>query len=382
MLASAFNEVDASRVPLANDDRMKIVHVETGRHFYGGAQQVIWLIRGLASHGIENLLVCPPDSAIDKVARDASIPVHNLDCLGDPDLRFAWRLRKFAMREQPDVVHCHSRRGADFLGGQALASTGIPAVLSRRVDHPESGLLARWRYRPFRKVIAISEHIAAVLKDGGMDPARLVTIRSAVDVDCVNAMPDCDAFRREFQIDDGDFVIAMIGQFIRRKGHRFLFDVIPNLRDVYPNIRVLLFGSGPLEAELRALAMALHLSGTLQFAGFREDLDDYLGCIDLLVHPALQEGLGVAMLKAAAAGVPVLAFDTAGSREAVVHGETGALVPPEDVATLQQAIALLIEETGMRREFGEAGRQRMKDEFSVETMVERHIELYRSVIND
>jgi len=374
MLASAFGEVDGCYP-------MKIVHVETGRHFYGGAQQVIWLIKGLAARGIENLLVCPPDSDIDNVARSASIPVQNLHCFGDPDLRFAWRLRKLVQRDTPDVVHCHSRRGADFLGGQALTLTGVPAVLSRRVDHPESGLLARWRFRPFRKVIAISGHIAAVLEDGGLDPERLITIRSAVDIGSINATPDCDAFRKEFEIDEGDFVIAMIAQFIPRKGHRFLFDVIPNLRDGYPNIRVLLFGSGPLEAELRALAMTMNLHGTLQFAGFREDLDDYLACIDLLVHPALQEGLGVAMLKAAAAGVAVLAFDTAGAQEAVVHGKTGALVAPEDVATLQKAIALLIDETEMRVEFGEAGRQRMKDEFSVETMVERHIELYESVIN-
>ena len=105
------------------------------------------------------------------------------------------------------------------------------------------------------------------------------------DAGSINAAPDCDAFRKEFEIDNGDFVIAMIAQFIPRKGHRFLFDVLPNLRDDYPNIRVLLFGSGPQEAELRALAMTMNLYGTLQFAGFREDLDDYLACIDLLVHP-------------------------------------------------------------------------------------------------
>ncbi len=71
MLASAFGEVDG-RYPV------KIVHVETGRHFYGGAQQVIWLIKGLVARGVENLLVCPADSAIDRVARSASIPVQNL----------------------------------------------------------------------------------------------------------------------------------------------------------------------------------------------------------------------------------------------------------------------------------------------------------------
>jgi glycosyltransferase involved in cell wall biosynthesis len=323
---------------------MKIVHVETGRHFYGGAQQVIWLIEGLAARGIDNLLVCPPDSGIDTVARDAAIPVRNLQCAGDLDFRFAGQLGKLARSEKPDVVHCHSRRGADFLGGQALALSGVPAVLSRRVDHVEPGLLARWRYRPFRKVIAISEHIATVLVDGGMRPERITVIR---------------------RIDDGDIVIAVIAQLIPRKGHRYLFDVIPNLRDRHPNIRVILFGEGPGEPKLKALATKLNLYGTLRFAGFRQDLDDYLACFDLLVHPAVREGLGVAMLKAAAAGVPVLAFDTAGAREAVVHGETGVLVPPQDVAKLQKAIELLIDEPEMRHELGAAGRQRMKDDVRI-----------------
>jgi glycosyltransferase involved in cell wall biosynthesis len=360
---------------------MKIVHVETGRHFYGGAQQVIWLIEGLAARGVENLLVCPPDSGIDKVARDAAIPVQNLDCEGDLDFSFAWQLRKLARSEAPDIVHCHSRRGADFLGGHALALSGVPAVLSRRVDHVEAGFIARWRYRPFRKVIAISENIATVLEEGGISPERIIVIRSGVDVDGINTTPDCDAFRDKFVIDDGDFVIAVIAQLIPRKGHRYLFDVIPNLRDSHPNIRVILFGEGPGEAELKALATKLNLLGTLRFAGFKDDLDDYLACFDLLVHPAVREGLGVAMLKAAAAGVPVLAFDTAGAREAVVHGETGVLVPPKDVTKLQKAIELLIDEPEMRQELGVAGRQRMKDEFLVATMADRHIDLYESVIN-
>ena len=360
---------------------MKIMHVETGRHFYGGAQQVIWLIEGLAARGVENLLVCPPDSGIDKVARDAAIPVCNIRCAGDLDFRFAWQLGRLARRENPDIVHCQSRRGADFLGGQVLAACGVPAVLSRRVDNRDSGLLATWRYRPFRKIIAISEHIAKVLVDCGIDRERLTVIRSAVDVNSINATPDCAAFREEFEIDDEDFVIAVIAQFIPRKGHRYLFDVIPNLRDSHPNIRVLLFGNGPHEAHLRELATRLNLYGTVQFVGFRDDLDNYLACFDLLVHPAEREGLGVAMLKAAAAGVAVLAFDTAGAREAVVHGKTGVLVPPDNTTSLQKAIALLIDESKMRRELGETGRQRMKDEFRVDTMIDRHIGLYESVIN-
>lgn len=361
---------------------MKVVHVETGRHFYGGAQQVIWLVAGLAKEDIDGVLVCLPDSDIDKVARSNGIRVVNINCAGDHDLGFAWRLRKFLITEKPDIVHCHSRRGADFSGGLAASLAGIPAVVSRRVDSEDSPLLARLRYRPFRRIIAISEHVAAVLRKNTRDAKKIRVIRSAVDVDSMCMEPDCGSFREEFEIDEGDFTIAVIAQLINRKGHRFLFDVVPNLRDLYPHLRIVIFGTGSAEARLKALARQLNLGGTVQFAGFRHDLDDYLGCFDLLVHPATEEGLGVAMLKAAAAGVPVVAFGVAGSREAVQHGKTGVLVANGDVRVLQKAIAAMIEEPEMRQEFGAAGRQRMRDEFSVSRMVENHIELYKIVLNE
>ena len=361
---------------------MKIVHVETGRHLYGGAQQVLWLVEGLAARNVDGLLVCPAGSGLDQMARERGLQVSNLPCGGDLDLKFAWQLRQLLIAEKPDVVHCHSRRGADFLGGQAARMARVPAVLSRRVDNPDSSFFARLRYRPFQHIIAISENVALSLHDSGLNPDRVTIIRSAVNVDDINPTPDCERFREEFAIDKGDFAIAVVAQLITRKGHRFLFDVIPNLRDTHPGIRVLVFGSGSSETALRALAAQLNLGGTVQFAGFRDDLDSYLGCFDLLVHPATQEGLGVARLKAAAAAVPVVAFDVAGAREAVLHGKTGVLVPAGDVRTLQKAIALMIEEPDMCQELGQAGRQRMQDEFSVGKMVESHIDLYKSLLND
>jgi glycosyltransferase involved in cell wall biosynthesis len=361
---------------------MKVVHVETGRHLYGGAQQVIWLLDGLARRDVDGLLVCISGSDIDRVARRRGLPVQNIACGGDHDLGFAWRLRGLLTRERPDLVHCHSRRGGDFAGGLAASLAAVPAIVSRRVDSEESRFVSRLRYRPFRRIVAISEHIAAMLRNHTSDADRIVVIRSAVDAESIPVSPDCEAFREEFDIDEGDFAIAVIGQLIPRKGHRFLFDVIPNIRDAHPNLRVVLFGTGEEEPRLRALAKQLTLGATVRFAGFREDLDTFLACIDLLVHPATEEGLGVAMLKAAAASIPVVAFDVAGSREAVLHGRTGVLVPARDVWALQKAISTLIEEPTMCREFGAAGRRRMQEEFSVQTMVDSHLDLYQSALNE
>ena len=359
---------------------MKVLHVETGRHFLGGPQQVIYLIDALNEQGVENILVCPPDSGIDTVARQHGIRVQNLFCAGDLDLPFAYRLTQFIRQEEPDIVHCHSRRGADVLGGLAASFADVPAVVSRRVDNTELSLVAGLRYRPFRKAIAISEAIAAVLRERGIEDFRLDVIRSAVDAAAFAEPADCAAFRHEFGIPDDAFTIAAAGQLIPRKGHRHLLQAMSSLHRKYPQLRLVIFGEGYLNNQLREQAASLGLGGTVQFAGFREDLDGLVGCFDLFVHPASAEGLSVAVMKASAAGLAVVACDAGGVSEVVADGSTGILVPPDDAEALGEAIARLIDDQPLRESFGAAGRERMQNEFSIATMAAAHLALYDSLI--
>ena len=359
---------------------MKILHVDTGRHFLGGPQQVIYLLDALNERGIENILVCPPNSGIDSVARQHGIRVQNLFCAGDLDLPFAYRLTQFIRDERPDLVHCHSRRGADVLGGLAASFADVPAVVSRRVDNTELRLVAGLRYRPFRKVIAISEAIAAVLRERGIEDVRLEVIRSAVDTEAFSQKRDCAAMRHEFGLGEDTIAIAAAGQLIPRKGHRHLLQAMSALLPTHPQLRLVVFGEGYLNNQLRAQASALGLGDVVQFAGYRDDLDTFLGCFDLFVHPASAEGLGIAVLKASAAGLPVVACDAGGLPEAVADGETGLLVPPDDADALQQVIRTLLDDETLRERLGEAGRKRMQNEFSIATMAARHVALYESLL--
>jgi glycosyltransferase involved in cell wall biosynthesis len=360
---------------------VKILHVETGRHFLGGPQQVVYLINALRERGHENILVCPPGSGIDTAAREQGIRVQNLFCAGDLDLPFAYRLTQFLRDEKPDLVHCHSRRGADILGGVAASFADVPAVVSRRVDNTELRLVAGLRYRPFRKVIAISEAIAEVLRDHGIDANRIEVIRSAVDSEAFRGTPDCTPFFAELGIPDDTFTIAAAGQLIPRKGHSFLLEAANELRHTHPGFRLVIFGEGYLGNQLRAQAAALHLGDHVQFAGYRNDLDRFIGCFDLFVHPSSAEGLGVAALKAAAAGLAVVGCNAGGMRESVVDGKTGILVEPENADALRAAIASLMDDDEMRARMGAAGRERMQKEFSIATMADRHVALYESLLH-
>lgn len=360
---------------------MKILHVETGRHLYGGPQQVLYLMSALKARGHDGTLVCPPGSGIDAAARSAALPVRNLFCAGDIDLPFAYRLTNYIKESKPDIVHCHSRRGADVLGGLAASFADVPAVVSRRVDNTEMRLTAAIRYRPFRKIIAISAAISAVLQERGVDEERIEVILDAVDVDAFSAPVDCAAFRAKFGIPDEAFVIAAAGQLIPRKGHRYLLQAIEQLSSTHPALRLIIFGEGYLNNQLRAQAAALGLGDVVQFVGFEKNLDRYFACFDLFVHPALAEGLGVVTLKAAAAGVAVIGFAAGGLPEAIDHDVTGLLVAPEDVPALTDAILALLDDDARRQRLGEAGRKRMRTHFSINTMADKHVQLYEAILN-
>jgi len=360
---------------------MKTLHVETGRHLYGGPQQVLYLTRGLKSRNVGVTLVCPPKSALAAAASAAGVEVVELPYGGELDVRFIWRLREVLTERQPDIVHCHSRRGGDFLGGQAATMARIPAVVSRRVDNRELRLIGALRYRNFAHIVAISETIAAVLRRAGVDQRRLSVIRSAVDVQRFATRPDRRTVNAAFGLQPEDQIVVAAGQLIPRKGHRYLIDAAAALKATHPRLRIVVCGQGREEGKLRQQASALGVDDIVHFAGFKQELDDYLGGFDLLVHTALAEGLGVIALKAQAAGLPVIAFAAGGLPEIVADRHSGLLVPPADAAQLATAIAALLDDEDRRKRYAAAARQRACEHFALEPMIDAHVKLYEAVLS-
>lgn len=358
---------------------MKVLHVEAGKHYYGGARQVAYIIEGLTEQGIANVLACPVGAEIAK-AVGSSAQVHEIAMSGDLDLGMAFRLARLIRTERPDIVHLHSRRGADLWGGMAARMTGTPCVLSRRVDNPESRWQVALKYRLYDHVITISEGIRNVLLAEGLEPRRVSCVRSAVDAAPYLEPVERGAFRKEFDLPTNAVVIGMVAQLIPRKGHRYLIDAVNALRGDYPELRVLLFGKGPLRDELEAEIGQLGLADIIRFAGFRNDLPQWLGGLDILAHPADMEGLGVSLLQASAAAVPIVTSRAGGLPEAVKDQVSGLLVPPGDVTALSAALRRLLDDPALRQRMGEAGRARILNEFSVDAMVKGNLAIYRAVL--
>lgn len=359
---------------------MKVIHVETGRHLYGGSLQVRYLIEGLANEGINNILVCEQSSPLAAAVSQWTDKIYPEPIKGDLDIGFVSRLKTIIKQEQVDLVHLHSRRGCDVLGGIAARLAGVPVILSRRVDNPEFSLVARIKYRLYNQVVTISEGIRCVLASEGVPLKKIACVPSAVDCEQYTSVTDRDWFNHQFEFEDQDIVIGVIAQLISRKGHRYLLDAMPVLLEKHPAIKVLFFGRGPLQESLQEQINSAELQDKVRLIGFRDDLDKVLPNLDLLVHPAEMEGLGVSLLQAAASGVPIVASAVGGIPEIVRHGMTGLLVPPADVAALESAIDQLISQPDETKKMVVSARQLVAVAFSVPAMVQGNLAVYQRLL--
>ncbi|MDT8368603.1 MAG: glycosyltransferase family 4 protein [Longimicrobiales bacterium] len=362
---------------------MKTLHLETGRHLYGGGVQVIHLVEGLRAAGDEARILAPEGSEIVAAAAARGIPTHPFPFLGEADPRLIGALRRRIREGHPDLVHLHSRRGADTLGLWAAWRSGVPTVVSRRVDTPELPVVSRLKYRRCGRVIAISEAIRGVLLEGGVPPDHVVTIRSAIDADAISdTCRDRGLLRRAFGFPKDALVIAVVAQLIDRKGHDTLLDALPRVVGEIPRARLVIFGRGPRRAAIRARIERNDLVSRVHLAGHRDDLIDLLPCCDLVAHPARAEGLGIALLEAQAAGLPVVASRVGGIPEAVVDERTGVLVEPDDPASLARALIRLLADADLRARMGAEARAWVRTERSLAVMVRETRTLYEALLND
>lgn len=362
---------------------IRTLHLETGRHLLGGAMQTKHLVHGLEERGVPALLVCPDDGELYRAATREGLNVQGVRYRGDHDLTLVLKLGRIIRSAKPDIVHLHSRRGADILGALAAKWAGHPNVITtRRVDNPISaGVLNGFCIGKIPKaIVCVSDGISSVMKEAGFPSDKITVIHSAVDASAYDSALSKWEARRILGVLPASPLLCVIGQLITRKGHHVLLDALPSLRNKFKDIRVLIVGSGAVRSRLEAQVHKLNLDGCVQFMGFRSDISTILRASDLLVHPALREGFANVGLQAMASGIPVVTTSVGGMPEMVQHEITGLVVPPGDSKTLAQAIEELLSNPGRRSMMGRLGQDIVRESFSVEKMVDSNLALYQKVL--
>jgi glycosyltransferase involved in cell wall biosynthesis len=222
-------------------------------------------------------------------------------------------------------------------------------------------------------VVAISQAIGDVLLTAGVNRRKIRIISSGIDPRIFeNIGPQ--------KTDSNATLVGCLGGLEERKGYRYLLEAAALLKADGLKIHYKIGGGGPMRARLEEDVARLRLGNEVQFLGFVADTAQFLASIDIFAMPSLFEGLGVAALEAMAAGKAVVATRVGGLTESVVDGVNGLLVPPRDPASLAAAIARLARSRSLAESMGRQGRERVRQNFSLENMALQNESYYYELL--
>ena len=318
--------------------------------------------------------------------RDAGIEPACVQIEGLLDPRSLIRVRNHVRSVAPDVLHTHLAY-ADFMGGVAARSLGIPAVSTVHVteweaqaarDRLRRRLIAAARRRFAAEVVAVSEAAREALIAAELDrPDHVTTIHNGVAAEPASGAGA--RIRDELGIAPDEVVLAQVAVIRPGKGHAAAAGAVGRLLERHPGVRLLVAGDGPARAEAER---ALEPLGERAFMlGHRSDVMAVMDAADVLVHPSEADAFPTALIEAMAASLPIVATSVGGIPEIVEDGETGVLVDaPATPERLAAAIEPLVADADLRARMGTAGRERYEREFTVETWARRTRALYDRVL--
>jgi glycosyltransferase involved in cell wall biosynthesis len=384
MLSSAVHpENPPGSAGMTSSRPLTIAHVTAERGFSGGEVQVFLLMEGLRRRGHHNLLLCPPESRSAEEARRrglASVPIR---VRGEWSPRGVTSIMRRLREAAPDLVHLHTGR-ATWLGGIASWRLGLPALATRRMDRPvKRGWRTRFLYdRALRRVVAISQAVAARLAAGGVAEAIIRVVPSAVEPEHLRPQIEREVVRKTFGVERDAPCLLAVAALVHRKGLDVLLDALVLVSEEGHSPTLWIAGDGPQRRRLERRASERGVAAQVRFLGQRSDVADLLAACDVFVLPSRREGLGVASLEAMALARPVVATRVGGLGEAVVHEQTGLLVPPDDPGALAEALARLLGDAALRERLGAAGPARIAERYGSQAMVDAYERLYHEVLEE
>jgi glycosyltransferase involved in cell wall biosynthesis len=295
-------------------------------------------------------------------------------------------LHRLTLNRQAQVLHANSL-SAGLVGLPAARLAGCPAIWHVR-DLVPLGRLGRWMYRQAAAIVAISPAVADYVQQYQRGPDRVHLIPNGIDTQRFIAPTAGTLAINDWfpDVPETCLLVGMVGNLTPWKRHDLFLEVADRLLRQSPDqFRFVIAGDDRFDdhadyvASLRRRTAAPPLAGRVHWAGYCEDMPGIMQAMDILLHPASREPFGRVVVEAMAAGNPVVAVRDGGPADSVVHGQTGWLTPPGDIAAMTAAIHALATDRAMRLRMGEAGRRRAVAEFDVRRVGRQLTDLYYNV---
>ena len=351
------------------------------------------LMRGMRAAGHEVIGVCADGDLVSHV-REAGFQVETLPLARSVNpwraIQAAAGLHKMLRRERFDLIHVHTPAAA-FVGRFAARFAGVPRIVytahgfyfHENMPWPKRWLFIVMEWLAGRLTDTLftqaEEDAAAARRLGLCRTGDVLAIGNGSDPELFHPSTDADSrhqLRAGLGATDAQPVIVMIGRLVTEKGYPELVEAMRPLDaqlwivgDRLPSDH-----AGEIGDTLRIIEQDPELSAKIKLLDYRADVPDLLRAGDIFVLPSHREGMPRAIVEAMLSGLPVVATNIRGSRELVVDGETGILVPVSAAADLSAALQKLIADSVLRHDMGNAGLLRARERNDEAKVIDRQLQ--------
>ncbi|MBP1743672.1 MAG: glycosyl transferase, group 1 family protein [Firmicutes bacterium] len=361
---------------------MKVLHIITGNDDGGGAKHILNLC--LNSEGkMKCTIGCIGGGALYEKAVE-----NNIECILLSPKSFLGSEAADCIAEKCfDIVNFHGAK-AFFLGKFLLNKLSIPAVATVHSNYRQDFLNSRMKHllftplsisglRSFGYFICVSNYIKNLLNVDGIGGRKFV-IPNGINLDECRVASDASAVRSSLGIGEGDFVFTMVARFHPVKNHITLIKAFSRLRAEFDNVKLVLIGEGSHRAEIEAASGA----GVI-FAGFRENVLDYINASDITVLTSLSEGGAppLVVLESAAVSKTVIASSVSDMPH-IINGGNGFLVDPYSEEDIYLKLREAYLHPGTIKAMGENLNRYVREKYSIDRFCSNYFEAYKAIVED
>jgi len=372
------------------EKKFQVLHIITRSNPFGGAQRNTWLSVSRASKMFPQTLGCGYGQELPELCKNYNVNFISLPHLKNEfdfigDLKTFFQLYNYIKNNDFKIVHTHSSK-AGFIGRIAAKLAGAPinifsihGVSFDFILRPRTAPILLWLEQRLSKItdgfISVAEFCKNEFVEKGVCPeSKIKVIYSAIEYDVFNKATGKGKIE-ELGLNETDFIIGAIGHFRKAKGYEYLVETAKEVVKEIPNAKFVIIGDGEEREDIESLIEQADLQNYFFILGEREDVPNILKIFDVFVRSSIHEGLGRALTEALYVGLPCVATDICGTKEIVIDGETGYLVPVKDPKAMTEKIIFLHKNPDIAKRIGEVARKKVEKLFDANKMV-KNIEDY------
>jgi len=377
---------------------LKILHLIYSEQVAGAEKYLLDLLPGLKEQGIECHLICvTPAKDAHKFAslcaelNNKGVSALLLNGTIKNFLSVARSISKYLASNEIKYLHAHLFK-SDMLAVivKKLFNRKIVLLSTKhgyeekycsnyhryngRIHYNLYYFISKYLLANIDKQVAVSKAMSDLYYQLKLTDYRLPFVHHGININALQQADDKTQYRF------GNQQLLILGRIEEVKGHTYLFNALPEVVKIFPEVKLLIIGNGAQQPQLQNQAAALGIEKNILFLGFQPNPYPFMENSDMMVSPSLYESFGLVFIEAYAIKLPVIAFDAPAANEIISNNETGLLVPVYDGSKLAEKIIWLLQNPAERKRLADAAYEKYINYFNTNRMVKETADWYRSVV--